>query len=88
MSINRGSFQSGAYFRETKVLSVRKKGKAANGAQIWELTLADGTSLRTSSTSTHPFTTSQTFRNGTTMRLGICRSRGTVLSADFRGRQR
>ena len=83
MSGARHLYQSADVERVTKVVSVRAKGKSSWGTRIWELTLADGTSLRTSAQSTHPFKKGADYPGGAHMRLAVSKARGTVVRAAF-----
>lgn len=74
-------YTSAAYTRVTKVVRVRRKGKSSYGDQIWELTLSDGTALRTAATAQHPFVTNEDFPRGILVRLDISKARGTVIYA-------
>lgn len=76
-------YKSTAYTRVTKVVRVRRKGKSSYGDQIWELTLSDGTAIRTSAQAVHPFTTNEDFPRGILVRLDISRARGTVIYAEL-----
>lgn len=74
-------YKSSTVSRVTRVVRVRRKGKSAYGDQIWELTLSDGTTLRTAATAQHPFVTNEDYPNGILVRMDISKARGTVTYA-------
>lgn len=86
MRINHGGrhlYQSSTYDLTEKVVKVRRKGKSSYGDQIWELTLASGSTLRTAARSAHPFQRNEDFPSGLLVRLTVGKAYGTIQSVSF-----